>query len=200
MATTRSKALTLSWFTVAYNLLEGAVAMVAASWSGSHALLGFGLDSFVESLSGTVMIWRFWRYDPAAAEASGFEKVERRAAQLVGCSLLILGIYILGDAGYALYWHQAPEKSLVGIALAIASLVVMPILFWLKYRLGKAIGSRSLVADSKETLACLLLSIALLIGLGAHYLWQWWWVDSAAALVIAMLVIREGFETIAGGE
>jgi divalent metal cation (Fe/Co/Zn/Cd) transporter len=99
------------------------------------------------------------------------------------------------EAGHALYIQEAPETSIIGIALAIASLVIMPVLFYLKYRLGKSIGSKSLVADSKETLACVLLSIALLLGLGAYYVWQLWWIDSVAALVIAALILRECYET-----
>jgi divalent metal cation (Fe/Co/Zn/Cd) transporter len=195
MPSTRSKALALAFFTVAYNLVEGGVAMVGAALSGSNALLGFGLDSFVESLSGMVLIWRFWKYD-AAADEEQFENIERRAARLVGYSFFILGGYVVLDAGYALYQQEGPETSLIGIGLAIASLIVMPVLFILKYRLGKAIGSRSLVADSKETLACVMLSVALLIGLGAFYIWRLWWIDSVAALVIAGLIIREGFETL----
>lgn len=195
MPSTRSKALALSFFTVAYNLVEGGVATVGAALSGSNALLGFGLDSFVESLSGMVMVWRFWNYD-ADADEEQFEQVERRAARLVGYSFFILGGYVVLDAGYALFQQESPETSLIGIGLAIASIIIMPVLFFAKYRLGKAIGSRSLVADSKETLACLMLSVALLIGLGTFYIWRLWWIDSVAALVIAVLIIREGFETL----
>lgn len=198
MRSTKTQALALAFFTVAYNLVEGGLAMLGAAISGSNALLGFGLDSFVESLSGMVMVWRFWKYDPAA-DADEFEKIERRAARLIGYSFFILGGYVILDAGYSLYRQEAPDTSLIGIGLAIASLIVMPLLFVLKYKLGKSIGSRSLVADSKETLACLLLSVALLIGLGAFYLWRLWWIDSVAALVIAGLIIREGFETLEDG-
>jgi divalent metal cation (Fe/Co/Zn/Cd) transporter len=190
----RQKALALSLFTVGYNLGEGVVAMIAMSLSGSTALLGFGLDSFVESLSGMVMVWRFWKYDPAGDEEE-FEQIERKASRLVAYSFFALGSYVVFEAGHALYIQEAPETSIIGIALAIASLVIMPVLFYLKYRLGKSIGSKSLVADSKETLACVLLSIALLLGLGAYSIWKVWWIDSVAALVIAALILREGYET-----
>ncbi|MEZ6113349.1 MAG: cation transporter [Pirellulaceae bacterium] len=199
MPSTRSKALALAFFTVAYNLVEGGVAMFAAALSDSSALLGFGLDSFVESISGMVMVWRFWEFDPAKDEEE-FEKIERRAARLVGYSFFILGGYVVLDAGYSLFQQEAPEISLIGIGLAVASMIFMPVLFLMKYRLGKAIGSRSLVADSKETLACLMLSVALLIGLGTFYIWQLWWIDSVAALVIAVLIVREGFETLEESE
>ena len=195
MPSTRSKALALAFFTVAYNLVEGGVSMLGAALSGSDALLGFGLDSFVESLSGLIMVWRFWKLD-LAADNEEFEKIEQRAARLIGYSFFLLGGYVILDAGWALVRHEAPETSLIGIGLATASIIVMPVLFLLKYRLGKAIGSRSLVADSKETLACLMLSFALLIGSGSYYVWRLWWIDSVAALVIAVLTIREGFETL----
>ena len=130
------------------------------------------------------------------AESEDFERIEKRAARLVAWTFFILGGYIVLDAGYALVQRQAAETSLIGILLAIASLLVMPVLFLLKYWLGKSIGSRSLIADSKETLACMLLSAALLLGLGAHAIWNWWWIDSTAALVIALLIFREGVETL----
>jgi len=106
-----------------------------------------------------------------------------------------LGLYVVFESGHALWTQDAPETSLIGIALAIASMVVMPVLFFLKFRLGMSIGSRSLVADSKETLACVLLSVALLVGLGAYSIWKVWWIDSVAALVIAALIFRKGLET-----
>ena len=194
MISVKSKALALSVFTVAYNLVEGVVAIIGSSLSGSSALLGFGLDSFVESLSGGVMIWRFWKYEPDADEEE-FEQIEKRASRLVALSFFVLGLYILLDAGWGLYCRHVPETSLIGIGLAIASLIVMPFLFWLKFQLGKSIGSRSLIADSKETLACMLLSMALLVGLGAFYITQTWWIDSVCSLVIAILVFREGYRT-----
>jgi len=168
--------------------------MLGASLSGSTALWGFGLDSFVESLSGAVMIWRFWKYD-LAEEGDQFERVERKAARLVAVSFFVLGGYVIVDAGVSLSQHETPEASLIGIGLAIASLIVMPVLFLAKYRLGQSIGSRSLVADSKETLACVVLSVALLIGLAAYAVWHIWWLDSVTAIVIAVLIVREGFET-----
>jgi divalent metal cation (Fe/Co/Zn/Cd) transporter len=113
----------------------------------------------------------------------------------VAYSFFILAVYVVFDAGTALVQQEAPQISVIGIALAIASSIVMPVLFLLKYRLGKSIGSKSLIADSKETLACLLLSVALLAGLVAFYIWRLWWIDSASALVIAMLILREGIET-----
>jgi divalent metal cation (Fe/Co/Zn/Cd) transporter len=190
----RTKALVLSVFTVSYNLAEGAVAMLGASLSGSTALWGFGLDSFVESLSGTVMIWRFWKFD-LTEDDEQFERVEQKASRLVAVTFYVLGGYVILDAGWSLSQHEAPEMSLIGIGLAVASLIVMPVLFIAKYRLGQSIRSRSLVADSKETLACVVLSVALLIGLSAYAIWNIWWLDSVTAIAIAALIIREGVET-----
>lgn len=194
MASPRMRALSLSLLTVGYNLIEGGLAMAGAAQSGSHALFGFGLDSLIESLSGLVMVWRFWKYDLTDEER--FEKVEQTAERLVGYSFFALGLYVIIDAGIALWQREAPRPSPLGIGLALASIVVMPWLYVRKYRLGQEIGSRSLVADSKETLACVILSIALLLGLGAFYLWRIWWLDSVAAIVIAVLIIREGFTTL----
>lgn len=194
MSSPRKKALILSFFTVGYNMLEGIISVTAAIMAGSTVLLGFGLDSFVESLSGSVMIWRFWKYGTEADEDE-VAGVERKATRLVAYTFFILGAYVIFDAGKALYLREEPSTTIVGLAIGVASLIVMPVLFYMKYRLGKSIGSQSLVADSKETLACVLLSVALVIGLGAYYVWGTWWVDPAAALVIALLIIREGYET-----
>ena len=190
----RRKALYLSFITVGYNVLEGVVAFVAGLIAGSTALVGFGLDSFVESLSGSVMIWRFWKHGLNSDEGE-VARAEKKATRLVAYSFFILGAYVTFDAGKALYAHEEPKTSVIGLIIAIASIIIMPVLFYLKYRLGQSIDSPSLVADSKETLACVLLSVALLIGLGVYYVWKVWWIDSAAALVIAMLIFREGYET-----
>lgn len=192
----RKQALALSLFTVGYNVLEGAVSIIAASLSGSTALLGFGLDSLVESLSGSVMVWRFWSYGVDVDDPQ-FEAVERKAAHLVAYSFFILGAYVTVDAGLSIYHHEEPEVSVIGFVVAVASIVVMPLLFIAKFRLGKRIGSPSLVADSKETLACVVLSVALLIGLGLNGLFGIWWADSASAVVIALLIFLEGWETLA---
>jgi divalent metal cation (Fe/Co/Zn/Cd) transporter len=194
MSSVKRKALALSIFTVAYNLVEGGIAIAGASRSGSTALWGFGLDSFIESLSGCVIVWRFWKYQPQADEEE-FEQIDQTATRLVAYTFFILGAYISLEAISAVYTQETPATSLIGIGLAIASLIVMPILFVLKFRLGKAIGSQSLIADSKETLACMSLSVALLIGLGAFYIWRLWWIDSACSLIIAALVFKEGYKT-----
>lgn len=188
------KALYLSIFTVSYNFLEGIISVILGFFSGSVALVGFGLDSFIESLSGGVMIWRFTAGDELPPEEE--ERIESKAAKLVAYTFFILSAYILFVSLKKLYLQEHPEPSVFGIILAIVSLIVMPLLFYLKYRIGKTIGSRSLVADSKQTLACMYLSLALLTGLGLNYLYGFWWADPAAGLIIVVLLIREGYETL----
>ncbi len=188
------KALWLSYFTVGYNILEGILSIFAGSLAGSIALIGFGLDSFVESLSGSVMIWRFKKSGKISEEEE--EKIERRATRLIGYSFFMLGAYVFYESGKKLYLQEIPNPSLLGIIVAIASLIVMPILFSLKYQRGKAIGSRSLVADSKETLACVFLSFALLTGLLLNYLFGLWQADPVVGLIIVIFMAKEGYSTL----
>ncbi len=190
------RALRLSYFTVGYNILEGLLSIFAGSLAGSIALIGFGLDSFVESMSGGIMIWRFRKAGKISEEEE--EKIEKRATKLIAYSFFILGAYVLYESGKKLVLQEIPHPSLLGIIVAVASSIIMPILFYLKYQTGKAIGSRSLVADSKETLACVFLSIALLIGLTLNYLYGLWQADPIVGLVIVVFLIMEGYETVIG--
>ena len=189
------KALLLSYFTVVYNVLEGLVSILAGLLAGgSIALIGFGLDSFVESLSGSVMIWRFRKHGKISEEEE--ERIERRATTFVAYTFFILGAYVLYESVKKLYFHEASEPSLLGIIIAVVSIIVMPVLFYVKYQTGKSIGSRSLVADAKETLACVFLSVALLIGLGFNYLHGIWQADPIVGLIIVIFLIKEGYSTL----
>ena len=186
------KALALSYFTVGYNVLEGLVSIFAGILAGSIALVGFGLDSFVESLSGSVMIWRLRKYGKISEEE---EEVERKAIRFVAYTFFILGAYVLYESIRKLYFREIPDPSLLGIIIAIISTIVMPILFYMKYQIGKSIHSKSLVADSKETLACVFLSVALLIGLGLNYAYGFWQADPLVGLVIVVYLVKEGYNT-----
>ena len=192
------KAFYLSVFTVIYNFLEGVISVVAGTVSGSIALVGFGLDSFVESLSGGIMIWRFREHGNLSHEEE--ERKEERSAKLVAYTFFILGAYVLYESLKKLILREYSEPRLLGIIIALVSLAVMPLLFFMKYRLGKSIGSRSLVADSKQTLVCCYLSMALLLGLGLNYLFGIWWADPAAGMVIVVFLIREGYEILKEGQ
>ena len=192
------RALLLSYFTVSYNIVEGILSLLAGSMAGSIALIGFGLDSFVESLSGMVVIWRFRLHGKISEEEE--EKAEQKAERFIGYTFFILALYVLYESIKKLYLGEITEPSLFGIIIAIVSLITMPILFLLKYRTGRQIGSRSLIADSKETLACSFLSLALLVGLGLNYLYGLWQADPVIALVIVAYLVKEGWETLSGGE
>ncbi len=191
------RALSLSYFTVGYNISEGIVSILAGILADSIALVGFGLDSFVESLSGGVMIWRLRKHGKISEEQE--ERVEKKAVRLIGYTFFILGAYVLYESIEKLYLHEIPDPSLLGIVIAVISIIVMPMLFYLKYQTGKSMGIRSLVADSKQTLACVFLSGALLVGLGLNYLYGFWQGDPIVGLVIVIYLAKEGYTVLKEG-
>ena len=190
------RALLLSYFTVVYNVLEGVLSILAGGLASSIALVGFGMDSFIESISGGIMIWRFRQTRLSEAEE---KKVEARAVKLVGWSFFVLAAYVLFEAAKKLITREVPEPSLFGIIIAATSLVVMPMLFIAKQRTGRRLGSRSLLADSKQTLACTFMSFALLLGLLANRLLGFWQADPVVGLFIGAWLVREGIETLKEG-
>ena len=190
------RALLLSYFSITYNVIEFILSIIAGVLSNSIALIGFGLDSLVESLSAGIMIWRFSKHGKISKEEE--ERIEQKAERLVGYTFLILAAYILYESIDKLVSNEIPDPSLFGIIIAFASLIIMPILYLLKNRTGKEIGSKSLIADSKETLACTFLSIALLLGLGANYLFGFWQADPIVGFVIVVYLVKEGIEIIKG--
>jgi divalent metal cation (Fe/Co/Zn/Cd) transporter len=186
-----SRALQLAYFTVVWNVVEGLVAIWAAIAAGSDALLGFGLDSGVESLSGLVLIWRLniERRDPERAE-----EVEDKALKFIGITFFALAAFVGYESVTTLANAERPEPSLVGIAVTILSLIVMPILARKKERVGEAMDSRAVLADSAETWACVYLSGVVLAGLALNALFGWWWADPVAALAVVGFLIKEGLE------
>jgi divalent metal cation (Fe/Co/Zn/Cd) transporter len=190
------RALLLSYFTVAYNVIEGVLSIAAGGLASSIALVGFGMDSFIESTSGAIMIWRFSQTRLSEAEE---KKVEARAVKLVGWSFFVLAAYVLFEAAKKLVTREVPDPSLFGIIIAATSLVVMPVLFFAKQRTGRKLGSRSLLADSKQTLACTFMSLALLLGLLANRLFGFWQADPVVGLFIGAWLVREGVETLREG-
>jgi divalent metal cation (Fe/Co/Zn/Cd) transporter len=186
--------LSLEYFTVAWNLLEATVALLFGALAGSIALIGFGLDSLIEVSSGGVLLWRL----RADHDEERRERVERSAVKLVGWSLLLLAAYVAGESMVSLVRHEAPERSLPGIALAIASLIVMPLLARAKRRVASALGSSALQADSRQTDICAYLSAILLLGLLLNAALGWWWADPVAGLVMVPLVAYEGSEAARG--
>jgi divalent metal cation (Fe/Co/Zn/Cd) transporter len=186
------KGLFLEYFTVGYNVVEAVVSIAFGHIANSIALIGFGLDSVVESLSGTVLIWRLRKHGKVSMKEE--EAIERRAIKFVALTFFILGFYILFQSVKKLILKEVPEPSLPGIIIALVSLVVMPLLSWQKYRTGLQIQSQALIADSKETLACFFLSLALLLGLGSNYLFDFWQADPIVGMIIVVFLFREGWE------
>ncbi len=185
----------LAGATVAWNIVEGIIAVAAGASASSVALIGFGVDSFVETASGAVVGWRFREELVGGDDEERAEKLERWAARVAGALLLALAVYIVLDAGRRLLGYGAePHESLIGIVLTAISLVVMPLLGWAKLRAARALGSGALRADAYETITCAWLSLTTLLGLVLNAALGWWWADPLAALAIVPLAVREGLE------
>lgn len=193
------RALLLEILTVGWNVVEGMVAVAAALAAGSIALLGFGIDSFVESFSGGILLWRLQaeRRDMSGAD---IERLDRRARKLVAVSLFLLAAWVAFDATRSLWGRETPEVSLVGIAVTSVSIFVMLWLSRAKRRAAAALGSRALEADAFQTTACWWLSIITLVGLGLNAALGWWWADPVAALAMVSLIVHEGREAWRGEE
>jgi cation diffusion facilitator family transporter len=190
------RGINLEYFTLGYNVLEAFASVAFGFLAGSIALVGFGLDSVVESLSGLILLWRLKKHETLTEEEE--ERIEHKAVKFVAITFCILGAYVLFESVKKLLYQEIPEPSLPGIVISVLSLIIMPVLARKKYRVGVEIGSRALIADSKETLACALLSVALLLGLGLNYVAGIWWADPVAALVIVFFLFREGWEGLRG--
>jgi divalent metal cation (Fe/Co/Zn/Cd) transporter len=193
-----ARALRLEYLTVSWNLVEGVVALGAAIAAGSVAILGFGIDSFVECLSAAVMIWRLRAERDRTMSGARLEALEHRARKLVAASLFALAGYVLFDAVQTLKSAERPEFSVVGVALLVVSIGVMLWLARAKRRVARELGSAALEADAFQTTACWWLSLAALAGVGLNGALGWWWADPAAALLIAVLILREGREAWQG--
>jgi divalent metal cation (Fe/Co/Zn/Cd) transporter len=182
----------LSWASLAFMALEGIVAVTAGVVAGSIALIGFGLDSAVEGFASVVIVWRF------TGSRILSEAAERRAQKLVAIQFFILAPYVTVEAIRALATASHPDESIVGIALAASSVVVMPWLGRMKQRIGTRIGSSATASEGKQNLLCAYLAGALLVGLLGNALFGAWWLDPAVALFIAYVAVREGREAWRG--
>jgi divalent metal cation (Fe/Co/Zn/Cd) transporter len=176
--------------TITYNAIEAVVALAEGTRVSSSALIGFGLDSVVEISSAAAVAWQFSAKDP--------ETREKAALRFIAMSFFALATYVAVDAMLSLLGVGEARPSLVGIVLAAASLVVMPVLSVTQRRAGRELGSLSAVADSKQTLLCTYLSAILLVGLVLNSLWGWSWADPVAALGIAAIAVREGLNAWRG--
>jgi divalent metal cation (Fe/Co/Zn/Cd) transporter len=183
----------LEYFTIGWNLLEGAVAVTSGVIAGSPSLAGFGVDSFIESSSGLALLWRL-RVDDEETR----ERREQIALRLVGASFLLLAAYVAYDSITSLIWRELPEASYVGIGITVISLIIMPILARAKRKVAAQIKSRALEADSRQTDLCVYLSAISLGGLGLNALFGWWWADPIAALIMIPIIVNEGIGGLRG--
>jgi divalent metal cation (Fe/Co/Zn/Cd) transporter len=190
------RALWLEYFTIGWNVVEAVVAIGAGIIAGSVALIGFGADSAIEVISAVGLLWRLRKAGPYAP-VSEESAAEKRALYVVAITFFLLAISITGEAVKSLISREEPLASPVGIILAVLSLVVMPTLAFAKQWVGKEMGSRALVADSKETWVCSYLSLSLLLGVGAYAVLGWWWADSVGALAMLPVILWQGWETLA---
>lgn len=193
-----TRGLRLEYLTVGWNIAEGLIAVGAGITAGSIALIGFGVDSFVETISGAVLIWRLSAEARGSLDEEAVERIEHRAERLVGVAFLVLAAYVSFEAVRSLINQEEPHASPVGIALTALSIAVMLWLARAKRQTGEALESRALVADAQQTYACWYLSIVTLAGLALNALLGWWWADPVAALGIAVLLVREGLEALRG--
>jgi divalent metal cation (Fe/Co/Zn/Cd) transporter len=184
----------LEYFTIAWNAVEGLVAIGAGMIAGSISLVGFGIDSFIEVTSGSVLLWRM----SVDADVSGRASNEKRALRFVGVCFLVLAAYIAYESVTDLFARRAPEHSVPGIIVACASLIVMPLLSRAKRKVGRALGSAAMHADGKQTEFCTYLSAILLFGLLLNSFFNLWWADAVAAIVMAPIIAKEGVEGLQG--
>jgi divalent metal cation (Fe/Co/Zn/Cd) transporter len=184
----------LEYFTIAWNSLEGLIALVAGILAGSISLVGFGIDSFIEVTSGATLLWRM----AVDSEVSSRERNERVSLRIVGGCFLALSAYIAYESVSDLMNRKSPEHSIPGIILACVSLVVMPILSLAKKDVGKKLGSAAMNADARQTDFCVYLSAVLLVGLLLNAVFGWWWADPAAALIMVPIIAKEGVDGVKG--
>ena len=182
----------LAWGGIGWHFIEFAIALAAGIAASSIALIGFGVDSLVESVAGFIVLWRF------ADRRSYSESAERRAQQLIAISFFLLAAYVGAEAIRTLIAGDHPEASWVGIGLAAFTAPTMPLLALAKRRVGNRLGSAATVQEGVQNMVCAYLSVALLVGLLANALFSWWWADPAAALLIAAVAAREGRESWRG--
>ena len=188
------RGLLLGYATIAYNSLEGVLAIGAGLAAGSIALVGFGADSLIELAAGLAAVWRL----KADVDPVRRAHAERTTLRVIGACFLALAAYVTADAAHALWRREAPEESTLGVIVAAASLVVMPALARAKRRVAGALGSGALEAEATQTSLCAYLSAILLGGLLLNALLGWWWADPVAALAMVPIIGREGVEGLGG--
>jgi divalent metal cation (Fe/Co/Zn/Cd) transporter len=180
----------LEYFTIVWNSLEGLVAIIVGAIAGSISLVGFGIDSFIEVTSGTVLLWRM----SVDADEQSRERNEKLSLRVVGGCFVALAGYVGYESVFDLLSRKQPEHSIPGIVLACVSLVVMPLLSIAKKKVGNELGSAAMHADAKQTDFCVYLSIILLVGLLLNAGLGWWWADPLAGLIMVPIIAKEGID------
>jgi divalent metal cation (Fe/Co/Zn/Cd) transporter len=180
----------IEYFTIAWNSVEGLIAVVAGALAGSISLVGFGIDSFIEVISGSVLLWRM----SVDSDIRHRERNEKLSLRVVGGCFLALAVYVGYESLSDLLTRKAPEHSIPGIILAAVSLVVMPLLSRAKKRVGNELASAAMHADAKQTDFCVYLSTIVLMGLLLNLALGWWWADPLAGLVMLPIIAKEGIE------
>ncbi len=189
------KMIALEGFIIIYNIIEGLLCVWAGIHSGSSSLEVFGIDSFIESVSACIIIWRSKKSMIDKNQKATIE-FERKSQKYIAYSFFLFGIYIIWEAIEKIYLQEKPEPMLLGVIVALVSLFMMPFLALKKYQLGKQLCSKAIIADSKQTFICAALSGILFIGLFMNYAFEIGWVDPMASLAIAFYMLREGKELI----
>jgi len=184
----------LSYFTIAWNSLEGLIAVVAGTVAGSISLVGFGIDSFIEVISGATLLWRM----TVDADVQSRERNERLSLRIVGICFFFLAVYVAYESCSDFIGRKAPGRSIAGIILACISLVVMPILSRAKKKVGYELRSAAMNADARQADFCVYLSAILLSGLLLNATLGWWWADPAAALIMVPIIAKEGLDGVRG--
>jgi len=184
----------LSYLTIAWNSLEGLIAVVAGTVAGSISLVGFGIDSFIEVISGATLLWRM----TVDADVQSRERNERLSLRIVGICFFFLAVYVAYESCSDFIGRKAPGRSIAGIILACISLVVMPILSRAKKKVGYELRSAAMNADARQADFCVYLSAILLSGLLLNATLGWWWADPAAALIMVPIIAKEGLDGVRG--
>jgi divalent metal cation (Fe/Co/Zn/Cd) transporter len=187
------KSLRLSYISIGYTILESIFSIGGGLSFNSISLLSFGLDSLIETLSSSIVIWRFKKGEGLSKEAD--HELEHKATWLIAYSFFVIAIYTAYESIRKIYFHETPRQSLLGVVVAILSIIVMTIMFQNKKNLAKEMGSMSVEADSKQTLVCAMMSVVLLISLGLNYFYGLWWTDGVGGLIISIFLLREGWQS-----
>ena len=189
------KGITIEVISILWMMIEAAVAIGAGITAHSLALTAFGADSVIELIAGGVLLWRLY-VEASGASLARVQQAERTASWVVGSALLLLALYIAAAAAHELWVHSGADTSVLGIALSVASGLLMPVVARAKKRIGSEIGSKALQADGSCSMVCAYMAWTVLAGVTLTALFGWWWVDGVSALALLYFVVKEGWEAI----